>query len=320
MDSKLMRFTCLLVFICCINLTRSVDGSPTAKKPLPLMVVWHAAGGGTSAELTENTVASLKKYGAQVKLIQIGREEEELDIALHMQMEKQVMNACRQLTNDPELKNGFALIGLSLGGTAVRALAQMCPALNITDVISMCGPQQGIFGIPSCSSIEGIFSDICEKLNNVKEAAASISPEFDTPSIFTPVMNAVKDNYTLISLWVDPTAPPPPADNFMNLINNKLETKFPKENLLKIQRLIAVWCSKDTIMKPKQSPMFGYFKDGSITEVIPYNETDLYTEDYIGLKELDEQGRYIPVECPYEHMKYPNEWFEKAILERFYDV
>ncbi|XP_015793432.1 palmitoyl-protein thioesterase 1-like [Tetranychus urticae] len=168
MDSKFVS----LIFICCINLTRSVDCSPPTKKPLPLMVVWHVAGGGTSAELTVDTVLSLEKYGAKVKLVQIGAEEHEWDITLHMKLDKQVMNVCRQLTNDPELKNGFALIGLSLGGTAARGLVQMCPELNITDVISICGPQQGMFDIPSCQMIPENFAVICDKLNKVKEAAA----------------------------------------------------------------------------------------------------------------------------------------------------
>ncbi|XP_015793430.1 palmitoyl-protein thioesterase 1 [Tetranychus urticae] len=318
MDSKLLRFTCLLICICWVNLTKSVDGSPPAKKPLTTVVVWHGAGKSTTP--AENTVRSFEKYGAKVKSIQIGTEEHELDIALHMRMDKQVMNVCRQLTNDPELKNGFALIGHSLGGTAARGLVQMCPELNITDVISMCGPQQGIFGIPNCQIIEDIFTGICDKLDAVQEAAASIAPGLDTPSIFTPIMNVIGNNATLPGLWVDPNACAP-SNNFVNLINNRLPSiKFPKENLLKVQRFIAVWCSGDTIMKPKESPMFGWFKEGSETEVIPYNETDLYTEDYIGLKELDEQGRFFTVECPYEHMQYSNEWFEKNIIERFYDV
>jgi hypothetical protein len=46
--------------------------------------------------------------------------------------------------------------------------------------------------------------------------------------------------------------------------------------------------ANDTVVVPRESSWFWFFKDGSTSELVPYKETKLYTEDRIGLKSLDQ--------------------------------
>lgn len=44
-------------------------------------------------------------------------------------------------------------------------------------------------------------------------------------------------------------------------------------------------------------------------------ESDLYKEDWIGLKELDESGRLILGSVPGRHMNFSLEWLLKNVID-----
>lgn len=67
-----------------------------------------------------------------------------------MPVNKQLDIVCQMVHSDPKLANGFHLVGFSQGGLFVRALAQRCPPARLGSVISIGGPQQGVFGLPFC--------------------------------------------------------------------------------------------------------------------------------------------------------------------------
>jgi palmitoyl-protein thioesterase len=47
----------------------------------------------------------------------------------------------------------------------------------------------------------------------------------------------------------------------------------------------------DITVVPKISEFFGSFAEGNLSALVPYNQQPLYTEDWIGLRTLDETGR-----------------------------
>ncbi|VDP99020.1 unnamed protein product [Trichobilharzia regenti] len=70
-----------------------------------------------------------------------------------MPINDQLDYVCRMLHEDKNFSNGLHMIGLSQGGLFVRALVQKCNLTNVGAVVSIGGPQQGIFGIPKCTAI-----------------------------------------------------------------------------------------------------------------------------------------------------------------------
>ncbi|KAJ6308615.1 hypothetical protein OIU76_018238 [Salix suchowensis] len=47
----------------------------------------------------------------------------------------------------------------------------------------------------------------------------------------------------------------------------------------------------DNVLIPKETAWFGYYPDGAFEPIVPAHQTVLYTEDWIGLKALDDAGR-----------------------------
>ena len=94
--------------------------------------------------------------------------------------------------------------------------------------------------------------------------------------------------------WHDPLAEQEYRANslFLADINNEGPEKNEsyKENLAALDNLVLVQFTEDSIVDPKQSEAFGWFSPENMV-MVPVQNTTLYTEDWIGLKTLDQQGK-----------------------------
>jgi hypothetical protein len=57
-----------------------------------------------------------------------------------------------------------------------------------------------------------------------------------------------------------------------------------------LNKLVLFKFAFDTIVVPKESSWFGFFKDGDLSTLLSYNQTSLYLQDTIGLRTLDNAG------------------------------
>ncbi len=73
-----------------------------------------------------------------------------------MPINKQIDAVCKMVHGDAHLADGFHLVGISQGGLFVRALAQRCPPKRLGSIISIGGPQQGVFGLPFCPNATNV--------------------------------------------------------------------------------------------------------------------------------------------------------------------
>lgn len=62
---------------------------------------------------------------------------------------------------------------------------------------------------------------------------------------------------------------------------------------------------------PRESSHFGFYNG---TALLAMADTDLYREDWIGLRALDEGGRLHLEHCPGGHMHFSLAWFEQAVV------
>ena len=86
-----------------------------------------------------------------------------------------------------------------------------------------------------------------------------------------------------------------------------------KENLLKLDKLVLIKFSEDSTVVPRGTEWFGFYKPGQAQEMLAYNETQLYLEDWIGLKSLDEDGKVDFLESEGDHLQFTDDFFFSII-------
>merc|ERR1712232_694346 len=78
---------------------------------------------------------------------------------------------------------------------------------------------------------------------------------------------------------------------FLPYINNEVKGKENSTyvaNFKSLEKLALVMAQDDTMVQPKESEHFGFFADGSKTELVAMHDAPGYTEDWFGLRSLDE--------------------------------
>jgi palmitoyl-protein thioesterase len=125
------------------------------------------------------------------------------------------------------------------------------------------------------------------------------------------------------------------SGSFLADINNEVLLPSARkqsyvENLTSLQHLILVLFAEDETMVPKESAWFGseappkqdihYVSDrfpeqehlGPLVQermtIVPMKLQPLYTEDWIGLRTLDERDAVVLVTCPGRHMQLTGCW------------
>lgn len=295
-----MRF--LLLSIVLVSVTSCLS----ATTPI---VLWHGIGDTCCNPLsiggfTDYLVKQLN--GTKVLSLKIGSNFlDEMKNSYLMNSNDQVAEACGIIQADPDLKNGYHAIGFSQGGQFLRAVAQRCPSPPMRNLVSLGGQHQGVFGFPKCP---GASVTLCEYVRKMLDYGAYwswIQSEI-VPAQYWHDPND-EDNYKAKSIFL--------AD-----INNEQKVNQSyKDNLSKLEKLILVQFGADTVVQPKESSWFGWYKPGQDKNVDKMEDTDLYKSDRIGLKALNEKGNVHLIEVPNsDHLQFTEEWFTENILNKFF--
>jgi len=211
----------------------------------------------------------------------------------------EVAEVCDQLKSDPLLKNGFNAVGFSQGGQFLRAYVERCNDPPVYNLITMGGQHQGVADIPECTSVNGT---ICSLVEDLLALGA-----YNT---------LVQELVIQAQYFHDPLEPNEylTYNTFLPDINSDI-TLNPtyKANIMKLNNLVLVMFDKDTVVVPKESSWFGYYPDNTLDQLVPYNETQLYIQDRIGLMTLDLAGKLKFDSCPGNHMQFSMEWFTQHV-------
>ena len=87
--------------------------------------------------------------------------------------------------------------------------------------------------------------------------------------------------------------------------------------MIKLEKLVLVKFSEDSTVVPRGSEWFGFYKLGQAQEMLAYNETALYIEDWIGLKTLDETGKLDFLVSPGNHLQFTDKFFFEIVDKYF---
>ncbi|XP_075255348.1 palmitoyl-protein thioesterase 1-like [Convolutriloba macropyga] len=300
---------CLLQFLALVAISYSVVVSKAKHHPKRFeanettpVVLWHGMGDICCNPLS---MGSIKRQierqvpGIYVYSIMVG--DNIVEDFLHgfiMNVNKQVSFVCDKIQNDSKLANGYHAMGFSQGGQFLRAVAQRCPYPPIKNLITFGGQHQGVFGLPQC----GPNNTFCDAARDLATDLLYLSP----------VQNiSVQAEY-----WHDPRDPQKYEDDniFIAEINNeKVQNNEYKENLLKLDTFVMVQFTEDTEVVPRESEWFGYYQDGQAQITVPLENTTLYTEDKLGLRQMDEEGRLVRYPIKGNHLQISREALDDII-------
>nr|GMD31684.1 palmitoyl-protein thioesterase 1 isoform X1 [Ipomoea batatas] len=221
-----------------------------------------------------------------------------------MPFTKQTEFACEQVKSMSELSDGYNIIGLSQGNMVARGLIEFCDGgPPVKNLISLAGPHAGIASVPLCGS--GVFCIMVDLLLDL-----AIYSDF------------VQDHLAPAGYIKIPTDIEAYREGckFLPKLNNEVEMNSTyKKRFTSLENLVLIMFDNDKVLVPKETSWFGYFSDGSWSPLLSARETELYTEDWIGLRALDEAGKVKFINVTGSHLEITYGDMKKYILPYLID-
>lgn len=301
-----MGFSMKSAAVALLCVTQAVHGTGNGSSPVPV-VLWHGMGDSCCLPFSMGAIKSeIEKAidGVFVHSIRIGANSavDEAEGFLG-NMNNQVSDVCKELREIPELANGFNAVGFSQGGQLMRAYVHRCNDPPVKQLITMGAQHMGISDIPACVGTNQI---LCKQMAELLGLGAYL-PGVRNVSIQAQYFKdpMARDDYLAHNI-------------FLPDVNNERDAKTDlyKENFVKLERLVLIKFKYDFVVVPNDSSWFSYYPWGSLNrgEIQPMNKTDLYKEDWIGLRALDEAGKVDLKVCPAMHMKFTMQYFRDEVI------
>ncbi|KAG5565404.1 hypothetical protein RHGRI_001336 [Rhododendron griersonianum] len=205
-----------------------------------------------------------------------------------------------------------------MGNMVGRGVVEFCDgAPQVKNFISLAGPHAGIASLPFCGSgVLCILVDYLVKLavyGSYVQKHLAPANYLKIPTVSELLYLSLGDLNTLIGVksysktnivigsnsdvnyffsqdidgYIEGCKFLPDLNN--EHVNHTNSTY--KEQFVSLENLVLIMFEQDKVLVPKETSLFGYYPDGSWSTVLPAQETKLYTEDWIGLKTLDEAGK-----------------------------
>jgi len=217
-----------------------------------------------------------------------------------MPIAQQVTMACDKIKDDPKLANGFHAMGFSQGGQFLRAVVQQCEGVNMKSLITFGGQHQGVFGFPNCPP----SVTFCDSLRDILSRGA-YNPMIQSRLVQAEYWHDAEDEASYKSKNI-----------FLPDLNNEITINQDYKNRLKsLDKFVLVRFNNDTMVQPVSSEWFGFYAKGQAEIEVSLEETELYKQDRLGLKEMNENGKLVFLQTDGEHLQFSESWFIENILQ-----
>jgi palmitoyl-protein thioesterase len=266
-------------------------GEHTQKEVLPL-VIWHGLGDSFNSsginsvgELFNSIYPSAYVHSIQLSPTPSG----DRTASLFGDINTQLTTVCAQLQSVAALRNGFNAIGFSQGGLFLRGLVQTCKGIKMHTLVTFGSPHNGVAEFGNCNG------------DHWESWVCAIDPW--APYIQSRVVPAqyFRDPADLSTFWH--------KSNFLAPINTA--SQVYKARLLSLERLVLVLFLDDETLRPKESAWFAH------SATVPLQQSDLWNEDWLGLRALDTDGRLEFLETAGRHMQIATELLQKFFVVYF---
>ncbi|KAL2113444.1 hypothetical protein VUR80DRAFT_3844 [Thermomyces stellatus] len=268
--------------------------------PLPL-VIWHGLGDSFDSDGMKQVaqLADLVNPGTFVHNVQLGQDPNaDRTASFYGNVTTQLEEVCDALAAHPILSTAPAIdaLGFSQGGLFLRGYVERCNAPPVRSLVTFGTPHMGISEFKEC----GAADFLC------KGAMALL--RFNTWSSFVQ-SKLVPAQYFRDAQDYEAYLE---GSNFLADVNNERAEKSEeyKENLKGLERLVMYMFEEDTTLIPKES---AWFEEVNGTVNMPLRATRLYSEDWLGLRELDRKGAIEFKRVSGGHMQVSEEELREAM-------
>lgn len=268
------------------------------------LVIWHGMGDSCCNPLSMGAIQKMVEKevpGIYVLSLMIGKTViQDTENGFFMDVNEQVSFVCNQLSQDPKLKGGYNAMGFSQGSQFLRGVVQRCPDPPMKNLISVGGQHQGVFGLPRCP---GESSHICDWIRKMLNSGA--------------YTDTVQKHLVQAQYWHDPLNDDLYKKHslFLADINQeRVVNETYKKNLMSLNKFVMVKFLQDTMVDPVDSEWFGFYKPGQAKELETLQESAIYTEDRLGLAEMDSAGKLVFLATDGDHLQFTREWFNDNLL------
>eukprot|EP00897_Mesotaenium_endlicherianum_P002457 jgi/Mesen1/2239/ME000152S01321 len=166
--------------------------------------------------------------------------------------------------------------------TQIKAMPELQGGYNMVGLsqvhnfVSMGGPHAGVASTPLCQR-----PAFCRLI----DAVISLG-------IYTPYVQSLPAYYR--------------GCQFLPRLNNEVAGRRNatyKARFSALHRLHLIMFKADAVLFPRETALFGFYPGNCLDRVVAANETDLYKEDWIGLRALDEAGKVQYITVPGNHLE-----------------
>ena len=300
-----------------IPTTQNPTPPPTQQhhsNPLPLLI-WHGLGDRHDAEGLHSVGSLAQKIhpGTHVEYIRAaesGSDDQRATFFGNITAQSEVI--CEELLINPNLTNAHGVVrvdalGFSQGGQFLRGLVERCEGLSVRSLVTYGSQHNGIAQFQRC----GTWDLLC------KGAVALVGGNAWTDYVQNTVVPAqyYRELNKTTGLPVEGYIE---HSHFLADVNNEGEKKKKayKERLSALDRFVMVIFEDDETVVPRESGWFAEVNETS-SAVTPLRERDIYREDWIGLRALDEKGGLVFESVPGKHMELEREDLERSFGKYF---
>ena len=214
-------------------------------------------------------------------------------------LNEQLAKVCTDLAEHPILSTAPAInaIGFSQGGQFMRGYVERCNQPPVANLITFGSQHTGINEFMNCADDDWVCNGKNKFLKG--QVWSDYAQSNLVPAQYYRNVGDL-ENYLEHS-------------NFLADINNERDVKNDTYalNMKKLQKFIMYVFARDSIVMPKESGWFGQVNEttGENTKLV---DTELYGQDWIGLKVLYEQDRLELRSTGGDHMQIGEDDFKQV--------
>ncbi|KAK4207891.1 palmitoyl-protein thioesterase [Rhypophila decipiens] len=272
--------------------------------PLPV-IIWHGLGDNYAADGLHQVgeLVDAANPGTLVYYVRMDNNPSKDSQATFLgNVTEQIAKVCADLAADPILSTAPAIdaIGFSQGGQFLRGYVERCNNPPVRNLITFGSQHNGISAFRACAVTDWFCRGAMALLKG--NAWSSLAQSRLVPAQYYR-------NPEEYDKYLD-------YSNFLADINNERSFKNPKykANIAKLDNLVLYMFEDDTTVVPKET---AWFEEVNGTEITPLRARKLYSEDWIGLRELDRKGGLKFRTAPGDHMQLSEKLLNDTFAEFF---